>query len=92
MRNTLQPYKLGDQLQYHEIVFDIGTPEKGCKHAESMKKLVDRIKRIRYDRVEILIYTHSETTRGDIWGGYEDDKFEGNGAKTPVAYAVDDVS
>ncbi|KAG1853996.1 hypothetical protein F4604DRAFT_1686187 [Suillus subluteus] len=75
MREILRPYKPSDKLQYHEIMFDIGTMEKIEKHRLSMAKL---------------------TTRGDIWGGFEDAEPVGRGRKKvikqgePIAYSIDD--
>ncbi|KAG1765300.1 hypothetical protein EV702DRAFT_1204625 [Suillus placidus] len=60
MHQALQLYRLQDHIEYHEIIFDIGTEEKANKHAESMAKLMDRLKH-QYERVEILIYSHSDT-------------------------------
>lgn len=100
MRDILQPYKPEDHLQYHEIIFDFGTAEKFEKHVLMMQELVKKLERLRFDpeRVEIIIYSHSETVRGDIWGGFEADKSVGRGKNKvttkglPVAYTVDDVS
>ncbi|KAG1769684.1 hypothetical protein EV702DRAFT_1202713 [Suillus placidus] len=96
MQHKLRPYRPKDSLQFHEIIFDIGTDEKADRHAESMKTLVDRLKLLEYERVEVFIYTHSETVRGDIWGGFAADEFAGRGkhritiSGDPVAYTVDD--
>lgn len=98
MQHKLRPYRPKDSLQFHKIIFNIGTDEKAERHAESMEILVGRLKLLEYERVEIFVYTHSEVERGDIWGGYEDDELVGRGrAKVaiqgePVAYSVDVVS
>lgn len=98
MREALQPYRPTDHIQYHEVIFDIGTPKKTHEHLESMKKLMDRVKHLEYEHVEVFIYSHSETERGDIWGGFEDCKFVGKGRNKvsirgqPVAYTIGDVS
>ncbi|KAG1718440.1 hypothetical protein EDB19DRAFT_1920596 [Suillus lakei] len=95
MRQELQPYRPNDTIQYHEIIFDFGTTEKFAKHTQAMTKLVECIKHIEYERVEIFVYTHSETVRGDLWGGFEDSETVGRGkskiviAGAPVAYTVD---
>lgn len=62
-----------------------------------MAKLVNEVGQTEFDRVEVFVLMHSETTRGDIWGGYESAVSVGKGkikvAKPmPVAYTVDDVS
>ncbi|KAG1838456.1 hypothetical protein DFJ58DRAFT_125776 [Suillus subalutaceus] len=100
MREILRPYKPNDKLQYHEIMFDIGTMEKVEKHRLSMAKLVAELEclPIKFERVEVIVYSHSETTRGDIWGGFEDAEPVGRGRKKvikqgePIAYSIDDVS
>ncbi|KAG1764778.1 hypothetical protein EV702DRAFT_1051247 [Suillus placidus] len=95
MRQELQPYRPDDILQYHEFIFDFGTPDKFAQHTHAMTKLVNRVKHTEYERVEIFIYTHSETVRGDLWGGFEESEIIGRGKskKTipgePVAYSVD---
>ncbi|KAG2360063.1 hypothetical protein BDR07DRAFT_1413530 [Suillus spraguei] len=96
MYNILKMYRTCDSLQYHEIVFDFGTEEKSLKYAQSMEELVEKIKMLSYERVEILISTHSETERGDIWGGFEDGESMRRRRHTipirgePVAYSVPD--
>jgi hypothetical protein len=98
MREALEPYGPNGTIQYHEIIFDFGTDEKLDTHVKSMTKLVDEVRRCQYERVEVFIYTHSETVRGDIWGGFENDTSIGKGRNKvitpgePVAYSVDDVS
>ncbi|KAG2109811.1 hypothetical protein DEU56DRAFT_920273 [Suillus clintonianus] len=95
MRQELMPYRPSDIIQYREVIFDFGTVEKFNKHTQAMKKLVRDIKHTAYERVEIVVYTHSETLRGDLWGGFEDSESVGRGKnKTiipgePVAYTVD---
>lgn len=93
----LEPYRPKINIRFHEIIFDLGTPEKIDNHIKFMEDLVGRLKPTEYERVEIFIYTHSETTRGDIWGGYEDGKASGRRSRTqnrgaPVAYTVNDVN
>lgn len=87
-------------MQYHEIIFDIGTGKKAEKHITMMKQLVTRIKLLECERVEVFVFSHSSTTegsRGDIWGGYADDESRGRGRNKvvmeggPVAYTVNDV-
>ncbi|KAG1857863.1 hypothetical protein C8R48DRAFT_775325 [Suillus tomentosus] len=96
MREALEPYGPNGTIQYHEIIFDFGTDEKLDTHVKSMTKLVDEVRRCQYERVEVFIYTHSETVRGDIWGGFENDTSIGKGRNKvitpgePVAYSVDD--
>ncbi|KAG1719860.1 hypothetical protein EDD22DRAFT_854786 [Suillus occidentalis] len=96
MRNVLEPYVAGKNLQYHEVVFDIGTLEKAERHAKSMKALANKVKDIPFERVEIFVHTHSETIRGDLWGGFEDAALVGKKRKKvpnfddPIAYTVDD--
>jgi hypothetical protein len=97
MQALLLPYISAKDLHYHEIIFDIGTDEKFKRHEKSMEKLVNEVGRTEFDRVEVFVLTHSETIRGDIWGGHESAVTVGKGkikvAKpTPVAYTVDDVS
>jgi hypothetical protein len=97
MRDILQSYVTGSNLQYHEVAFDIGTLEKAERHAKSMKSLANKVKNIPFGRVEVFVHTHSETVRGDLWGGFEDAALVGKKKKKvpnfdePVAYAVDDV-
>lgn len=97
MRNVLEPYVAGKNLQYHEVFFDIGTLEKAERHAKSMKALANKVKDIPFERVEIFVHTHSETIRGDLWGGFEDAALVGKKRKKmpnfddPIAYTVDDV-
>ncbi|KAG1758087.1 hypothetical protein EDD22DRAFT_850306 [Suillus occidentalis] len=80
MREALWPYGgPNGSIRYHEIIFDFGTEEKHDKHVESMTELVNKFKHLHYERVEVFIYTHSETVRGDIWGGFEDDTSVGRG-------------
>ncbi|KAG2139095.1 uncharacterized protein EDB93DRAFT_1106202 [Suillus bovinus] len=64
MQEILRPYKPNDKLQYHEIVFDIGTMEKAEKHRLSMSKLVTELEHlpIKFEHVEVIVYSHSETT------------------------------
>ncbi|KAG1894066.1 uncharacterized protein F5891DRAFT_735499 [Suillus fuscotomentosus] len=96
MQHQLRPYRPNNALHFHEIIFDIGTNAKADRHVESMKALVARLKPLEYERVEIFVYTHSETDRGDIWGGFEDGDFLRRGKNKvatlgdPVAYPVDD--
>ncbi|KAG2739895.1 hypothetical protein P692DRAFT_20851448 [Suillus brevipes Sb2] len=95
MQALLQSYIPTEDLHYHEVFFDFGTNEKFRKHEKSMAKLVNEVGRTEFDRVEVFVLTHSETTRGDIWGGHESAVSVGKGkikvAKpTPVAYTVDD--
>ncbi|KIK31847.1 hypothetical protein CY34DRAFT_102651, partial [Suillus luteus UH-Slu-Lm8-n1] len=96
MRNVLEPYVAGKNLQYHEVFFDIGTLEKAERHAKSMKALANKVKDIPFERVEIFVHTHSETIRGDLWGGFEDAALVGKKRKKmpnfddPIAYTVDD--
>jgi hypothetical protein len=97
MQALLLPYIPAKDLHYHEIIFDFGTDEKFKTHEKSMKRLVNEVGRTEFDRIEVFVLTHSETTRGDIWGGHESAVTVGRGkikvAKpTPVAYTVDDVS
>ncbi|KAG1743537.1 hypothetical protein EDD22DRAFT_851492 [Suillus occidentalis] len=42
MRNVLEPYVAGKNLQYHKVVFDIGMLEKAERHAKSMKALANK--------------------------------------------------
>ncbi|KAG2063577.1 hypothetical protein BDR04DRAFT_1123171 [Suillus decipiens] len=96
MQHQLRPYRPNNSLQFHEIIFDIGTNAKADRHVESMKALVAHLKPLEYERVEIFVYTHSETDRGDIWGGFEDGDLVRRGKNKiatlgdPVAYPVDD--
>lgn len=97
MQALLSSYISAKDLHYHEIIFDIGMDEKFRRHEKSMEKLVKEMGRTEFDRIEVFVLTHSETTRGDIWGGHESVVSVGRGkikvAKaTPVAYTVDDVS
>jgi hypothetical protein len=98
MREALRPYGPNGSIRYHEIIFDFGTDEKHDRHFESMTELVNEFKHLHYERVEVFIYTHSETVRGDIWGGFENDTSVGRGRNKiitpgePAAYSVDDVS
>lgn len=64
MRDILQPYKPKDHLQYHEIIFDFGTGEKVEKHVKMMQALVKQLDKVGFDpeRVEVIVYSHSETT------------------------------
>lgn len=97
MQNVLEPYIAGENLQYHEVVFDIGTLEKAERHTKSMKALANKVKDILFKCVEIFVHTHSETIRGDLWGGFEDAALVGKKRKKvlnfddPVTYMVDDV-
>ncbi|KAG2064434.1 hypothetical protein BDR04DRAFT_1122587 [Suillus decipiens] len=96
MRDVLEPYVAGRNLQYHEVFFDIGTLEKAERHTKSMKALVNKVKDIAFERVEVFVHTHSETIRGDLWGGFEDAALVGKRKKKvpnfndPIAYMVDD--
>ncbi|KAG1873421.1 hypothetical protein C8R48DRAFT_769860 [Suillus tomentosus] len=93
MRDVIQPFTPEVNMEYHEIVFDIGTSDKVLKHARSMKKLVDRFKQNQYGRVEVFVFTHSETSRGDIWGGFEDEqrgRRQASVQSEPVSYTVSD--
>lgn len=97
MQALLQAYLSAKDLHYHEVIFDFGTTQKCETHERSMQKLVAELGRMEFDRVEVFILTHSETTRGDIWGGYESAISVRKGSikiakPTPVAYTVDDVS
>lgn len=71
--------------------------EKVERHAKSMKALANKVKDIPFERVEIFVHTHSETIRGDLWGGFEDAALVGKKRKKmpnfddPIAYTVDDV-
>ncbi|KAG2745607.1 hypothetical protein P692DRAFT_20876919 [Suillus brevipes Sb2] len=79
MRDVIQPFTLEGDLQYREIVFDFGTPDKFAKHTRSMKKLPSQ--------------ASMKTVRGDIWGVFEDEPKGRNRAANqgvPVAYAVND--
>jgi hypothetical protein len=69
MQALLLPYIPAKDLHYHEIIFDFGTDEKFKTHEKSMKRLVNEVGRTEFDRIEVFVLTHSETTRGDIWGG-----------------------
>ncbi|KAG1893176.1 uncharacterized protein F5891DRAFT_50580 [Suillus fuscotomentosus] len=100
MQQQLRPFKPQNNMQYHEIIFDIGTGKKAEKHLTTMKQLVTRIKLLQCERVEVFVFSHSSTTegsRGDIWGGYADDESSGRGRNKvvieggPVAYTVNDV-
>ncbi|KAG1758868.1 hypothetical protein EDD22DRAFT_908473 [Suillus occidentalis] len=93
MRDVVQPFTPEGNMEYHEIVFDIGTSDKVLKHARSMKKLVDRFRLVQYGRVEVFVFTHSETSRGDIWGGFEDEpkgRRQASVRSEPVSYTVSD--
>ncbi|KAG2353440.1 hypothetical protein BDR07DRAFT_1383153 [Suillus spraguei] len=69
MRDVLEPYVAGRNLQYHEVFFDIGTLEKAERHTKLMKALMNKVKDISFERIEVFVHTHSETIRGDLWGG-----------------------
>ncbi|KAG0696171.1 hypothetical protein DFH29DRAFT_879561 [Suillus ampliporus] len=84
MQALLQPYITTEALHYHKI----------GRHVKSMEKLVDELGRCKFDHVEIFVHSHSETTRGDIWGGSESVVSVGNGKikvekPVPIAYIVD---
>ncbi|KAG1827511.1 uncharacterized protein BJ212DRAFT_1294762 [Suillus subaureus] len=95
MRQELQPYRPNNIIQYHKIIFDLRTTEKISKHTQAMTSLMDCIKHIEYECVEILVYTHSETFQGDLWGRFEESEIIGRGKskKTmpgkPMVYTVD---
>ncbi|KAG0692391.1 hypothetical protein DFH29DRAFT_882530 [Suillus ampliporus] len=79
---------------YHEIIFDIGTVSKAKTHARSMTKLANELGSRQYDCVKVFVHSHSETTRGDLWGGFENSKDKGDlhqwhGSLSPGKYAVD---
>jgi hypothetical protein len=63
-----------------------------------MTNLIECIKHIEYECVEVFVYTHSETVQGDLWGGFEENETIGRGKSkktilgAPVAYTVDHVS
>ncbi|KAG1761107.1 hypothetical protein EDD22DRAFT_954347 [Suillus occidentalis] len=95
MQALLQSYIPTEDLHYHEVLFDFGTDKKCRKHEKSMVKLMNEVGRTEFDHVEVFVLMHSETTRGDIWGGHESAVSVGKGkikvAKPmPVAYTVDD--
>ncbi|KAG1739679.1 hypothetical protein EDB19DRAFT_1828687 [Suillus lakei] len=84
MRNVLQPFMPEDNLQYHEVIFDIGMPEEAIKHAWLMKTLVKQVKHLEH------------TVCGDMWGGFEGEE-SGRRKRTnvsvqdkPIAYTIDD--
>lgn len=88
MRDALHSYVPAD---YREIVFDVGTVHKAKQHAQSMVKLMGELDPRRVGRVEIFIHSHSETMRGDIWGGFKNTRTRGERGD-PVAYTISDVS
>ncbi|KAG1721495.1 uncharacterized protein EDB91DRAFT_1256477 [Suillus paluster] len=88
MRDALHPYVAAD---YHEIIFDVGTVSKAKNHAKLMTKLANELGSCWYDRVEVFVHSHSETMRGDLWGGFENSKNKGERGE-PVAYAINDMS
>ncbi|KAG2107498.1 uncharacterized protein F5147DRAFT_802693 [Suillus discolor] len=97
MQQQLRPFKPQNNMQYHEIIFDIGTGKKAKKHLTMMKQLVTQIKLLQCERVKVFIFSHSSTmegSQGDIWGGYADNESSGRGRNKvvikggPVAYTV----
>ncbi|KAG0693840.1 hypothetical protein DFH29DRAFT_881149 [Suillus ampliporus] len=86
MRDALHSYVPAD---YREIVFDVGTAHKAKQHAKSMAKLVSELGPHQVGRVEIFIHSHSETIRGDIWGGFKNVRTKGERGD-PVAYMISD--
>jgi hypothetical protein len=98
MQQELQPYRPNDIIQYHKITFDFRTTEKFFKHTQAMTNLVEHIKHIEYERIEVFVYTHSETVQGDLWGGFEENETIGRGKSkktildAPVVYTVNHVS
>ncbi|KAG1754740.1 uncharacterized protein EDB91DRAFT_1076846 [Suillus paluster] len=86
MRDALHPYVAAD---YHEIIFDVRTVSKAKNHAKLMTKLANELGSCCYDRVKVFVHSHSETTRGDLWGGFKNSKNKGERGE-PVAYAIND--
>ncbi|KAG2047508.1 hypothetical protein BDR06DRAFT_976687 [Suillus hirtellus] len=95
MQHKLWPYRPKNPLQFHKIIFNIGTDEKAKRHIKSMEILIGHLKLQEYKHIKTFIYTHSEIERGYIWGGFEDDKFVGRRRTKvtiqgkPVTYAID---
>ncbi|KAG2124765.1 hypothetical protein BD769DRAFT_1669259 [Suillus cothurnatus] len=94
MQQELQLYRPNDIIQYHKITFDFRTMEKFFKHTQAMTNLVERIKHIEYERIEVFVYTHSETVQGNLWGGFKENETIGRGKSkktildAPVVYTV----